>query len=240
MAKAKDKEVVVAEQFAIMSPGMDIKSIITENLGADGITMHDLPRIKVPSGDSTMWIIPDIEAEGGQKALVSITGIIIFTQTIRTYWEKPFKDGSGDPPDCSSTDGIEGKGVPGGDCMSCPLNEFESHRDPDSGAKACSEKRLLFTATQDEILPIVIAAPATSLGNIRKFLVGLTSKRKAVYSVYAKLSLVTDKNKAGTEYPKIVVQKAGDVEDLVIAKAYADAIRPYIIGITKDYVAKGD
>lgn len=223
------------DQFAIMETDMDVSDEIMQNLGVGGITMHDLPKVTVPTGGSTVWSVPDIEAEGGESNPKDITGVIIMTRTTRQYWKTSFEDGGGTPPDCSSDDGLTGVGDPGGDCTNCPLNEFESHTD--GKRKACAEKRLIFITTQRDILPTIVVAPAGSLGNVRKFLVGLTSKRLPVFSVYSKLTLEKDKNDQNIAFSRIVIQKIADVEDMVRARAYADAIKPYLQKVSRDFAA---
>jgi len=221
----KDLVLSGEDQFAIMSIP-DIRMEIEQNLGADGISAFDLPKITVPTGGGKHWTIPDIEAKGGERAESEITGIIIMTQTARQLWERPYEEGHGDPPLCYSSNGIEGHGEPGGECMSCPYNEFETHED--RRKKACREQKLIFIVLKDDVLPTMIVAPPTSLKNVKKYLVGLTSKRRPVFSVYTTLSLERDKNEDNIEYSKIVLQKVGDVENPEITKAYAMSIRPFL------------
>ena len=221
------KEVAVAKQYAIMQKGKidTVKEMISENLGDSNITLSDLTRISFPSGKSKSWIIPDIEAEGGEIESKAITGIILMTQRTRQYWEESFEDtGGGTPPDCSSEDGIFGRGNPGGECDNCLFSQF----DTDTGRQACQEKRLIFMITQDDILPIMVSAPPTSLKNVRKYILGLTSKQKWIHSVYTELTLVTDKSQGGIDYPKIQIRKVGDVEVPDITAQYAKMIKPYL------------
>lgn len=222
------KEVAVAsEQYAIMQKGkLDmVQDMIKENLGDSNITLSDLTRISFPSGKSKTWIIPDIEAEGGELEAKAIVGIILMTQRTRQYWEESFEDtGGGTPPDCSSEDGIFGRGNPGGECDNCLFSQF----DTDTGRQSCSEKRLIFMITQDDILPIMVSAPPTSLKNVRKYILGLTSKQKRIHSVYTELTLVTDKSQGGIDYPKIQIRKIGDVENPEITAQYAKMIKPYL------------
>lgn len=224
----KEKEVVKKETYAIVSgDGIEnIKGMIEANLGdGESIGLGDLSRIIIPSGKSTTWSIPDIEAEGGERETKAIQGIIVATQTTRQYWETSYDDNPGVPPDCASTDGLKGLGNPGGNCLECPMNEF-----PETGKKPkpCQERRLVFIVLKEDILPTLISAPPASLKNSRGYLFELTKKRKFIHSVYTEITLVTDKNDEGIFYPKMVFRKIGDVEDPVATKAYADAIKPYL------------
>ena len=202
-----------------------VQDMIKENLGDSKITLSDLSRISFPSGKSKTWIVPDIEAEGGEIEAKAITGIVLMTQRTRQYWEESFEDtGGGTPPDCSSEDGIFGRGNPGGECDNCLFSQF----DEDTKRQSCSEKRLIFMITQDDILPIMVSAPPTSLKNVRKYILGLTSKQKPIHSVYTELTLVTDKSQGGIDYPKIQIRKVGDVENPEITAQYAKMIKPYL------------
>ena len=218
---------VATEQYAIMQKGkLDmVQEMIKENLGDSNITLSDLTRISFPSGKSKTWLIPDIEAEGGEIESKSIVGIILMTQRTRQYWETSFEEtGGGTPPDCSSEDGIFGRGNPGGECDNCLYSEF----DQETKRQACQEKRLIFMITQDDVLPIMISAPPTSLKNVRKYILGLTSKQRWLHSAYTELTLMTDKSLGGIDYPKIQIRKVGDVENPDITAQYAKMIKPYL------------
>ena len=216
-------------QFAIMTMDKnEIQELLTENLGGDTLTPNDLDRVVVPGSGGTTWTIPSID---GEISASEIVGILVHTQTVRAYWEEDFT-GGGTPPDCRSDDGLTGVGNPGGNCLSCPLNQF----DEEGGAKACSESRLLFMLLKDETLPIVIKVPAMSLKNARMYLRGLTSKRQLIHSVYTRLALEKDKNKSGIAYAKIVFSKIGDVEAPEVSKAYAQNIKPFLVRAAQEII----
>jgi len=222
------KDLAKVEQYAIMQKGkMDmVKEMLNENVGDTSITFGDLKRISFPSGKSKTWQIPDIEAEDGVIESKAINGIILLTQKTRQYWEASFEEtGGGTPPDCSSEDGRTGRGLPGGECADCAYSQF----DDNTGRQACKESRLIFMITQDEILPILVSAPPTSLAAIRKYLLGLTSKQQYAHSVYTELTLETDKSKAGgISYPKLVARKLGNVELPDVSAEYAKMFKPYL------------
>ncbi len=114
-----------------------VQEMIKENLGDSSITLSDLTRISFPSGKSTTWVIPDIEAEGGTIESKAINGIILMTQRTRQYWVTSYDDtGGGTPPDCSSEDGVTGRGNPSGDCNDCNFSQFDST----TGRQECQEK----------------------------------------------------------------------------------------------------
>jgi hypothetical protein len=219
---------VDATQFQIMKMDQNaIQSMLNENLGADSIAVQDLVRVKVPSGGGKIWTVPSIE---GDHDVPELVGIIVFTKNIRTYWVSSFDDtGGGIPPDCYSPDGVKGIGemanrIEGGLCENCPMSKFAE----DGSGQPCKEGRLIFMVLRDEILPIVIKAPVMSLGNAKKYLLGLTSRVQRIHSVYTKLTLEADKNKKGMKYSKIIFEKVGDVENPELTEAYAKTLRPFI------------
>lgn len=213
--------------YAIMKmPVKEITTMLRDNLGAEKLTANDLNRITVPTGGNTTWTISTVEGEMPAQA---IEGVIVLTQSVRAYWKESFDEsGGGSPPDCVARDGLIGVGNPGGDCLKCPLNDWNTAKAGKGRGKACSESRLVYLVTEGEILPMVIKAPATSLGNARKYLFGLTSKRQPVHSVYTRLTLEMDKNADGIKYSKINFTKIGDVENPGATKEYAEKLRPYL------------
>lgn len=227
------------DKYAIMSMQKGaVVDMLKENMGVEKITANDLNRITVPSQGSVVWTIPTITGDETEK---EIEGVIIFTQSVRAYWEKSFDDsGGGSPPDCVARDGLTGVGDPGGDCLKCPKAQWESAKGGKGRGKACSESRLIYLVPKAEILPTVIKVPATSLANARKYLFGLTSVRQAVHSVYTKLTLEGDKNADGIKFSKVVFQKTGDVENPDITEDYAKNIKPYLTASVEQFTSQQD
>lgn len=217
------------EQFAIMEMEQEeLDMILEENLGGDSLKVSDLTRVNVPAGGGKIWTFDTVDGEFEGKEL---TGIIIMTKIVRSYWETDFNEsGGGSAPDCFSLNGKDGVGEVadscGGKCKACPMNEFGSGKN--GKGRACKESRLIFMLTKDDILPLVIKAPVMSLNNARQYLVQLMSRRKAIHSVYTTLTLANDKNEDGIKYSKVVFTKVGDVEDPNATRAYALQIRPHL------------
>lgn len=212
-------------EYAVMTMEKgEIVSMLRDNVGAEKLTANDLSRVTVPSQGVTTWTIPTVEGDKQEKY---IEGIIVLTQSVRAYWKESFDEsGGGSPPDCVARDGLTGVGDPGGDCLKCELSQWQS--DKKKRGKACAEARLIYLMTKNQILPMVIKVPATSLANARKYLFGLTSARQAVHSVYTRLALEPDKNLDGIKFSKITFEKIGDVEKPQITKAYADDLKPFL------------
>jgi hypothetical protein len=146
--------------------------------------------------------------------------------------------GGNTPPDCSSHDGDVGYGQPGGDCFTCPLNQWASAEG--GGGKACKEKRMLFLLRASDLLPIVIQAPSTSIQPIKKYLLRLASQGLPYWSVLTSLSLEKGSNSAGIAFSRIAPKSAGPIpeEQRGMLAEYVQAIKPIIgnTGIDRDEV----
>jgi hypothetical protein len=213
-------------QFAIMVSDInELKNELAETLGGEKLNVNDLTRLTVPAGGGIRWTVPTLQGDQDMKELV---GIIPFTTLNRAYWPEEF-DGGGSPPACVSHDGLKGIGDPGGNCLTCKFAQFGSGKQGAGRGKACQESRLVFLITADEMLPIVIKAPATSLAAAKKYLTGMISRRKMLHSVYTKLSLIKKQNKDGIAYSQITFEMVGEVENPKASKAYADAIKPHLV-----------
>ena len=218
-------EIVPVERYAALATTPDeVLAIVQQNIGNDQITAQDLDRVTLPGGGITNWQIPTLD---GEESLQYIEGIIVHHSPPRAYWATSLDEGEGSgPPDCSSEDSQWGVGTPGGDCFTCPLGQWGS---ADKGAgKACKEKRLLYILRADAILPIVVQAPATSIGNIKKYMLRLANSRTPYWQVYTRLGL--EKQSGAFPFSRIVPRSLGliSVEDSPKVQAYVDSIKPLV------------
>lgn len=194
-----------------------------ENIGDDIITPQDLERIKVPTGGMTKWEIQSLEGDSEMSA--DLRGILIHWKTIRAFWQEAYS-GAGTPPDCKSMDGITGTGNPGGVCSQCPFSQWDSDS-KGGGGQACKLMRVLFLMRENQILPVVIQAPPTSVKSFKQFFLRMASDSIPFYSVVMSLKLVQTKNKSGIPYSLIVpsIAERLDPDTVKMVKAYADKIR---------------
>ena len=188
----KDNNFAIAEldadQFA---------NALRENFGDEKLGQQDLDKIKIPTGDMSMFMVPDLEE--GEKAVKTILAVIVVYRPARAYWEKSIDDGGGNtPPDCYSNDGNTGIGTPGGVCAVCPFNEFESAKK--GKGKACNERKLLFLMMPDSVMPRVLSLPPTSLGAFKKYLTRLTSGIVPYPAVVTEIGLTPKTNSTGQAY----------------------------------------
>jgi hypothetical protein len=207
--KAENKELApwqanlpaILKDYTFMNP--EIAQTVRENAGTVGL--FDLDRTKIPAGGGLAFEIPTLS--GDPDVAKDITGIVVAWTDRRGYW--PTKYGSGDgttPPACESRDCVKGMGTPGGLCAECPWSQFGSAVDQDgkqAAGQACKQMRLLLIARPQKSLPLLLILPPTSVGPMRKFMLGLAGENIPYYTAVLKLSLVKDRNKSGTEYAKI-------------------------------------
>lgn len=213
------------KNYPVLAPGSEAGSLLRENLAGDVISVGDLSRIRVPAGGGTSWTVPTLD---GEQSVQSIEGVILHVGRRRAYWSSA--DPSGDPPDCKSDDNVVGVGQPGGDCESCPLNQFGSSRKQDGSAgrgKACKETRLLFVLQAGASLPDVVVVSPGSLKQVKDYLIALATKAQVPYwGALTKLSLSREKNKDGISYARVVPTFAGRLE-----QSAAAAVRKYADGL---------
>ena len=87
-------------------------------------------RVKIPSGGGVMFEIPGENPEEPDM-VKTFSAVILYQHSLNAYYQSEYQGGS-NPPDCGSFDGHHGEGTPGGDCGTCPLNQYGSGK---NGAK---------------------------------------------------------------------------------------------------------
>ncbi len=179
-----------------------INEAIATNISGGGISDFDLPRVKISGGASPRWIVPTLE---GEETLARIDGVIVFSRDTRVYYKTAFGKSSGkQPPDCSSSDGITGKGKPGGECSRCPLAEYGSAEE--GTGQACKQVKQLFVLRGDLLLPEVVSLPPTSLKGARQFFLKLTTQGIPYYQALVGLDLEKAQNAASIQYGKAALK----------------------------------
>ena len=160
--------------YALISmTGPDSPLAVAEhNLGGSALRMDRLTRVTIPGGGGRQWAI---KGSRGEERIDEIVGVIMHSQTSRTYYREAYS-GGGTSPNCSSNDGLVGK--PGVDgitaCALCPKNVFETAI---SGrGKACSEYTQLYVAMHHRIMPIVVRISPGSLRSLDDFMQQLSSE----------------------------------------------------------------
>ena len=156
-------------------------------------------RIKIPAGGGLNFEIPNLENSDEPTFTKEFSAVILHHHPLFTYYENKYT-GSNNPPDCCSFDGINGTGIPGGKCRFCKLNAFGSG---ENGSKACKNKHRLYLLRENEIFPVVLVLPASSIQELSKYIRRLLSTGKKSDSVVTKLSLKKAVNKTGIAFSRV-------------------------------------
>lgn len=241
----------VREAYPVLFGESNMTAVIKENFGDDGIRPLDLEQITVPAGGGTTWEVPTLDGLRGERELA---GIVVAWRAPRVYWStKPDdREGGTTPPDCSSTDGKFGtgeygrgsEGNPSGRCDSCPMNEWGSQgtlQGDNSRGKACRERRQLFMLLPGSVLPVVVNLPPTSIQDVRKYFLRLSSNGRPFFSVVTKLTL--EKISKGGQNYSVVHAGAGDLLDdgaIVQARAFNQEMEAVLASATTRSVAPDD
>jgi hypothetical protein len=188
-------------------PSLDL--ICETNLAGEGLDPSMLDVVKVPAGGATTWEIPVLGGE--TEAVKDLVGVIVGVRTVRSYFSTAYS-GTKERPDCWSRDGITGdpedpeaEGY-GGRCSTCPKNQYGTKLDKDgtvTDGKACSERMLIMLLRPNSMLPTVVTIPPTSIREIKKLMVSLTSAKCLFYEAVVNLKLVKDRSRSGIEYSKV-------------------------------------
>lgn len=250
--KQENALVPAIQNYAIMQQDTQaLAEVVRENLGGSQIDIFQLDRVKVPAGGGTTWEVPDLLADGGSVSTKALEGVIIYFQDGNAYWDKQYS-GENQPPVCVSEDGLVGvsemEGL-GGDCSTCPLNQFGSEIRPDGAkgpGKACKNMRRLFIVRQGQILPLLLVVPPSSMRDVRQYFLRLAGAGVPYYAVTTRLALEQDKSQAGITYSKIKPSLGARLapDELVRIKEFREAIVPAlqrvrIVDIPQDEVVAG-
>lgn len=231
-----------AETYPGLAPDEEVLALLEENLGNDAdIGVRNFPRVKVPSGESSSWMIKQGGREVAEK---TITGIIVAWSARRSFWINGEPDGSA--PDCSSTnakvplsgglfalDGERGTQNPQGKCSTCPMARFGSETDktgaPAAG-QACKEQRLLYVIPHGSLFPVIVHVPRTSIESVISYMISLLNRGKAYYHVEVKVGLEKATSKAGQEYNRVVLEDVRELDETEVAavKVYSGQIKTLV------------
>jgi hypothetical protein len=226
------QEVAISNYKALSQAPGKMATIIRENIGACGLSLFTLDRIKVPGGTGpAVWELPGLK---GPKAVESFDAIVIGKRDARSYWSKPFgTSGTGNaPPDCSSPDAINGFGNPGGKCRTCTFAQFGTSKKPngDPGrGQACKQAIMLLLMRPTDTLPVLMVIPPGSLKEAGQFFMRLTQAELLARQVVVKFSLKKDKNADNIPYHKVVMEHSRDLsaEEFTRAEAITNALHTF-------------
>lgn len=162
-------------------------------------------RVKMPSGGGLTF---EMLGENGEPAAVAdITGIIVGKYKINTRWGE--LGGESQAPLCVALDAKHGIGDPGGDCRTCPLNQWGSGKD--GRGKECKNCYRCYVLPLDKALPKLLTMPPTSMANFKAYLNFLSDQKKPYYAVLTRAKLEKTANKGGITYSRVTLGRVGDI-----------------------------
>lgn len=207
------------EYLALSKPTSEISEIVAENLTGQDVGEFDLRRVGMPAGGITQWQVPTL---AGIKAEETLEGIIVFTKQTRSYWAPEQK--TGERPKCSSVNGLQGVGDPGGDCKTCPYAQFGSKINPkdpkaETRAQACTARAVWFLLRPDAFLPIVVSLSPASLQAAKQYMLDLSGAGLRYSEVLTSLRLEADSNPDGERYARAIPMMAATLDEDTAEKA---------------------
>lgn len=185
---------------------------------------NQFDRIKIPAGGGTMFEFPSSNPDESDM-VKDFSAVILYHHPMYVFYSSKF-NGSNNPPDCLSVDGITGVGVPGGKCINCPKNKFGSG---ENGSKACKNKHQMYLLREGEIFPVILSLPTSSNREFSRYIKRLLSRGKKSDSVVTKFSLKKAVNKTGISYSQVQFGLGRELtsEETQFIKNYSEQVKSY-------------
>ena len=218
---SKNELTVNANQSCMNLANFKINGEFLEELsGLD----NEFERIKIPAGGGTMFESPSSNPDEADM-VKDFSAVILYHHPMYVFYNSKF-NGSNNPPDCLSIDGITGVGIPGGKCINCPKNKFGSG---ENGSKACKNKHQMYLLREGEIFPVILSLPTSSNREFSRYIKRLLSRGKKSDSVVTKFSLKKAVNKTGISYSQVQfsVARELDTKEIELIKNYSEQVKSY-------------
>ena len=185
---------------------------------------NEFERIKIPAGGGIMFEFPSSNPDESDM-VKDFSAVILYHHPMYVFYSSKF-NGSNNPPDCLSIDGIIGVGIPGGKCINCSKNKFGSG---ENGSKACKNKHQIYLLRENEIFPMVLSLPTSSNREFSRYIKRLLSRGKKSDSVVTKFSLKKAVNKTGISYSQVQFSIARELtnEETRLIKNYSEQVKSY-------------
>lgn len=197
-------------------------------------------RIKHQGAESPLMRMVDGEKEPTPS--VNVILVKAADHLSKNWYEKGYVEGSAEPPDCASTNGVQadigspkrqgardanGQNTGNGICAACPHNQFGSRVSQDGNAKgkACADSKRIAVVPDvsngdfsNEALggPMLFRVPAASLGDLKKYAGAMDQAGYPYFAVSTKLSFET-----AQAYPKIQMKGVRALSDAEVDQIIA-------------------
>ena len=202
--------------------GQDLLTDMQEELAG----LSFLPdKIRIAADGGTFF---EMQGDDGETETVKeIVGVILYQHPAYALYHDPYSGGN-NPPDCGSYDGEKGIGTPGGECITCPYNQFGSG---EGAGKLCKNKRQLYILPEKELFPVVLSLPSGSLKPFIRYVKSQLTKRRRLRQVVTRISLKEAINSSGITYAQAVFTFGR-----VLSPTERKAIEP-ILSLVKEYAS---
>ena len=209
-------------------PAVMDNSFTSEDLAddMDGLQMS-FQRIKIPAGGNLVFEIPTDDPDNPNYEK-TIEGVLIFHHDANAYWPEGSEYDENTAPLCSSVNGKQGIGEPGGSCVICAMNQYGTSAE--GRGKACKNMRMLYLLQSGECVPIQISLPPTSLKPFKNCVnQAFLLRRRPSYGSVIQLGLRKENN-GGNDYSVATFRLLENFEgeDLAQIRSYAEDFREQI------------
>lgn len=216
------------EKFVLPAMAEGEREFTAEELAEDrdGLAMN-FQRVKIPAGGVVQFELPSDDPENPDYAK-TLTGVVLYNHATCAYWPEGDEYDDNVSPLCSSVDGKQGIGTPGGLCSCCVLNTFGSASDGKS--KACKNMRVLYLLRSGEYMPLQLTLPPTSIKPWGSFLnQSFLARQRATYGSVIQVGL-KKMNNGANDYSVATFRRLYDFsgEDLAQIRVHANNFREQI------------
>lgn len=193
----------------------------------------EFDRVKIPTGGGMAFEVPG-DDEDSPDMEKEIVGVIVDHHPVNAFWADKYS-GQNNPPTCSSLDGGQGIDIETGEikpCNSCSLNEWGTAED--GRGKACKNMHRVYIKRTDELFPILLTLPPTSLKNFSNFLAKrVLGKGRKSCEVLTKVTLKKATSGQGIAYSQAAFSVAGVLPGELAEemKRYAEQIKALTRGV---------
>ncbi len=214
-------EIVTTDSGYLSLKDFNLADMMSQEL--DGL-QGGFERIKIPSAGSTVFEVPG-DDPSEPDTVKEFSAVILFHHPLYAYYKSKYTGGN-QPPDCGSMDGVTGTGDPGGDCGSCPYNQFGSG---ENGSKACKNRRRIYVLREGEIFPMILSLPTGSLKEFSRYIKRLLSKGRKSNSIVTRFSLKKTTNNSGIAFSQaqFAIDRQLTPQEYALIEALSEQVKVY-------------
>ena len=199
-----------------------LAGVVNRSFYMEGLTLS-FPKVKIPAGGSLQFELPTGDPENPEYVRF-LQGIILFHHASGAYWPEGMEYDDNTVPLCSTVDGKQGYGTPGGACAACELNRYGSATD--GKGKACKNMRILYLLQDGDYIPVQLSLPPTSLRPFNDFMnAAFVARRRPAWSSVVQIGLKRVDN--GNTYSVATFRKMADLppEKVGEFRAFVESFR---------------